>query len=86
MRIPLFSSLCKACQEILKTFFDPERTCLQQVVLVPLQTPGVFTLGFIAKNSPKPCNAGTQKEAFKYIISCDTLHDIKKTLDEDSHV
>ncbi len=46
-RIPLVSSIYKACQEVIKTLFEPNTKSFKQVVLVPFPSLDTYSIGLV---------------------------------------
>lgn len=55
-KIPVVSTIYKASQEIIKTFFKPDQTSFRQVVMVPFPHAGIYVLGLVSKESPAACS------------------------------
>ena len=58
-KIPVVSTVYKMTQEIIHSFFVPDKTAFKQVVLIPFPRKGMYALGLIVGNSPSSCTTPT---------------------------
>lgn len=67
-KIPLVNKVYKTTQEIFKTLFASEKNSFKQVVLVPFPYKGTYSVGLVARESPKSCEEAAQKEMVSVFV------------------
>ena len=55
-KIPVVSTVYKITQEIIKSFFMPDKTSFRQVVLVPFPRGDMYALGLVSGTAPTICS------------------------------
>lgn len=67
-RIPLFNKVYKTVHDIIATLFATDIHSFKQVVLVPFPYEGTYSLGLVARESPKTCQDAMQDELLSVFI------------------
>ncbi len=67
-KIPIVNTVYKTTQEIIKTFFSPEKTTFRKVVLVPFPRPGMYTLGLVSGEAPRVLSDTLQSHLVAVLI------------------
>ena len=67
-KIPIVSTVYKITQEIIKSFFMPDKNAFRQVVLVPFPRADMYALGLVSGNAPQVCSTSSGSPLISVLI------------------
>ncbi len=67
-RIPLFNTVYKTTQDIIKTLFVSDKNSFKQVVMVPFPRADIYALGLISRESPEICSESAKTTLISVLI------------------
>lgn len=68
LRIPFINTVYKTTSDLIKNVFASEKNAFKQVVMVPFPKPGMFVLGFVAREAPPNCSEAVNQELVSVFI------------------
>ena len=67
-KIPLVNTVYKTTQDIIRTLFVSDKETFKQVVIVPFPGDDTYTLGLVARESPKGCSMAVGDELISVLV------------------